>query len=139
MPGVTKETSAGGLVHRNGRFLLVRVRTLQGDEVWTFPKGHLDAGETPLEAALREVTEETGYACRALGTLMTTRYSFLRSHGRVAKTVKWFLMQPEKKVGEPDAAEVLCARWMSASGARGALSYPSDRLLLDSFLVKDRK
>jgi 8-oxo-dGTP pyrophosphatase MutT (NUDIX family) len=134
-----RETSAGGLVHRDGKFLMVRVRTLDGKEVWTFPKGHLDPGETTLDAALREVTEETGYACRALGPLMTARYSFMRSKGRVSKTVKWYSMEPEKKVGRPDAAEVLSSRWMGAAAAARALTYPSDVKLLETFLQKGKR
>ena len=38
-----------------------------GGYVWTFPKGRVDAGETPQQAALREVLEETGYTARITG------------------------------------------------------------------------
>jgi 8-oxo-dGTP diphosphatase len=37
--------------------------------VWTFPKGRPDAGETPEQAALREVKEETGYSAKVIGKL----------------------------------------------------------------------
>ena len=54
-----KEYAAGGIVGKNGKVLLVKVTNLQGQVVWTFPKGHLEKNETPLKAALREVEEET--------------------------------------------------------------------------------
>ena len=44
--------------------LLIRVSDIKGRPVWSFPKGRLDAGETPAQAALREVLEETGWCCR---------------------------------------------------------------------------
>jgi len=50
-----EERAAGGIVERGGKVLLVRVTNLQGEVKWTFPKGHLEKGEKPLAAALREV------------------------------------------------------------------------------------
>ncbi len=52
--------SAGGLVYRerNGSFEVVMIKDSYGR--WTFPKGHLEPNETPEEAALREIAEETG-------------------------------------------------------------------------------
>jgi 8-oxo-dGTP pyrophosphatase MutT (NUDIX family) len=59
-------THAGGIVHRltdgQPRYLLVRART--PDRAWVFPKGHIEAGETPEGAALREVHEEAGVRAR---------------------------------------------------------------------------
>jgi len=61
-----KEFSAGGVIIEDGKTLLIRMRNLKGELVWTFPKGHVEAGETPELAALREVTEETGCRCRGV-------------------------------------------------------------------------
>src|SRR5207247_6702768 len=60
-PRAQRETSAGGVVFRRGpdgqvRFLLIR----DSYKNWGFPKGHLESGEPPAEAARREVGEETG-------------------------------------------------------------------------------
>ncbi len=56
-----REVSAGGVVFRRFpdgglRFLLIK----DSYQNWGFPKGHVETGERPVEAAQREVTEETG-------------------------------------------------------------------------------
>ncbi|MEA2876351.1 MAG: hypothetical protein QOF14_1547 [Hyphomicrobiales bacterium] len=61
-----KWTHAGGIVvrQRNGEpeYLLVRARERAG--AWVFPKGHIEAGESPEDAASREVREEAGVHAR---------------------------------------------------------------------------
>ena len=125
-----KEISAGGVVSREGKLLLVKVCNLNGEVVWTFPKGHLDKGETALEAALREVEEETGWKCRSLGPLTTVGYKFSRQGRPVDKKVKWFKMEPVEKTGKPDAAEIIESEWVAARAAKKRLSYPSDLKVL---------
>jgi diadenosine hexaphosphate hydrolase (ATP-forming) len=66
-----KWTHAGGVVvrQRNGapEYLLVRAREPAG--AWVFPKGHIEPGETPEDAAFREVREEAGVHARVEGLL----------------------------------------------------------------------
>ncbi len=79
------EFSAGGAVVNGEReVLLVRTRTLQGDDVWTFPKGIVEKGEKSPDAALREVREETGYRCEIESELPTSQYWF-RVDGELVK------------------------------------------------------
>src|SRR5882672_11199642 len=63
------EFSAGGVARDGDRVLMIRVQTLEGKEIWTFPKGHLEPGETAEQAAVREVEEETGYRCEITAPL----------------------------------------------------------------------
>jgi diadenosine hexaphosphate hydrolase (ATP-forming) len=128
------ETSAGGVVTEKGRLLLVQVENLKREKVWTFPKGHLEKGETAAQAALREVEEETGYRCRITGELERARYFYSRGGERIAKTVEWYAMAPEALVGEPDAREILATRWATPKAAETLLVYPSDKKLLEGFL-----
>ena len=72
------EYSAGGLVTRDGKVLLIRMKKLSGEKVWTFPKGHLEPGETPRQAVRREVAEEAGLHCLVKETSAPVRYSFER-------------------------------------------------------------
>ncbi|MBI4386360.1 MAG: NUDIX domain-containing protein [Elusimicrobia bacterium] len=131
MAAAAREYSAGGVVTQNGRLLLVRVENLQGEVLWTFPKGHLEPGETPRRAALREVEEETGYRCRILKTLMMVRYRYFRSGRRIDKKVRWYWMTPEARPGGPDPDEILDIRWANPESARRLLRYPGDHRLLE--------
>ena len=125
-----KEVSAGGLVERGGKVLLVKVTNLQGELVWTFPKGHLEKGERAPQAALREVEEETGWACRIKKPLMTARYHFFRNGREVAKQVRWYRMEPIKKVGSRDTEEILAVRWAAPATVARLIRYPSDLRLM---------
>jgi len=131
-----REYSAGGVIGRGGKVLLVRVRNLEGDVVWTFPKGHLEEGETPLAAALREVEEETGWRCLSRGVLTEVRYRFSRKGRPVAKKVRWYLMEPVEKTGKPDADEIMKTKWVPESRVEKDLSYPSDLRLLACYRRK---
>jgi 8-oxo-dGTP pyrophosphatase MutT (NUDIX family) len=125
-----REFAAGGVVGRAGKLLLVQVRNLEGELRWTFPKGHLEKGETWLEAALREVEEETGWRCRSAGALSSASYRFRRGAHPVFKRVKWYRMETVAKTGRPDADEIRRARWFDAARAEKILSYPSDLRVL---------
>ena len=131
-----KESAAGGIVGRAGKVLLVQVRNLQGEIVWTFPKGHLEKGETPLKAALREVEEETGWRCRCLSALSRVTYRFNRNGRPVFKRVSWYRMEPVEKTGKPDALEIRKTRWVPAKTAEKFLSYPSDARVLATFKTR---
>jgi 8-oxo-dGTP pyrophosphatase MutT (NUDIX family) len=113
--------------------LLIRVSDIKGRPVWSFPKGRLDAGETPAQAALREVLEETGWCCRIEADLSTTEYWFQREGRRFRKTVVWFKMSALEEAGVPDG-EVEEVQWVDREVALGRLTYPSDVALLSQAL-----
>ena len=130
------EISAGGLVVKKNplKILMVRVKNLEGRKVWTFPKGHLEIGETAVQASLREVLEETGWTCaispQRLSPLLKVQYFFMRGKIKIQKRVIWFLMDPLCKSGSRDPNEILSTRWTSLSGALRLVQYPSDKKLL---------
>ena len=128
--------SAGGVVLRQQDVLLIRVSDIKGRPVWSFPKGRLDAGETPAQAALREVMEETGWYCRIDADLSTTEYWFQREGRRCRKTVVWFKMSPLELSGVPDG-EVEEVQWVDLDEAPRRLTYPSDVALLSQALTHD--
>jgi 8-oxo-dGTP pyrophosphatase MutT (NUDIX family) len=117
--------AAGGVVVRHGRNVALVHRPKYDD--WTLPKGKLEEGEGALEAALREVREETGLECQAGPSLGSIEY--LDSSGR-DKRVDYWLMEA---VGEELAptGEVDEARWVSFEEAASLLSYDRDREVLE--------
>ena len=131
-----KVYAAGGIVEKKGKILLVKVTNLQGEIVWTFPKGHLEKDETPLKAALREVEEETGWKCRSTGPLALVRYRFNRNGRPVAKKVRWYRMEPVEKTGRPDEMEIMKTKWVPLRSTVKSLSYPSDLKLIARYIGK---
>lgn len=127
--------SAGGVVLRYQAVLLIRVSDGKGRPIWSFPKGRLDAGETPAQAALREVLEETGWRCRIEADLSTTEYWFQREGRRFRKTVVWFKMSPIEQAGAPDG-EVEDVQWVDREEALTRLSYASDVMLLSQAIAQ---
>ncbi len=122
--------SAGGLViDERGHVLLIRARDFRNRPVWTLPKGAPAAGESSMEAALREVREETGYRCEVVRELAPVTYWFQRAGRRVKKTVRWYLMRPLAKEGEHDQ-EVDEVDWTPREVALERLRYDSDKKLV---------
>lgn len=128
---VVPEFSCGGVVLDGNKVLLVQVKSMKGRKIWTFPKGHIEAGETPRQAALREVLEETGYRASILHPLLKVRYAFTLKGKYVKKVVQWYLMKKLGRIGKHDPSEILAINWVSMSKAREMVEYPSDIRLLE--------
>lgn len=123
------ELSAGGVVVR-GEDVIVIVptrRAADGKAVLALPKGHVDAGETPLQAAIREVREEAGVAVEHIADLGEVRYWYTRGGQRIAKAVEFFLFAYLSGDLDDHDEEVQEARWMPLAEARRSLSYPGER------------
>lgn len=82
--------AAGGFVLNNQGQLLVFLRR----GYWDMPKGKIDPGETPEQAAMREVREETGLVHLEAGPLLTHTWHTYREKGeRILKCTWWFRMK----------------------------------------------
>ena len=90
---MVKDFCAGGLVILRGK--LVALKRYNG--AWLFPKGHIDPGETPEIAAVREVKEESGITARIIAPLGETSYTFWEKGVEHFKIVQWFLMIAESE------------------------------------------
>ncbi|RIW35081.1 NUDIX hydrolase [Bacillus salacetis] len=68
-----------GIIFRDEYILMVKQFVQRGDIVWNFPGGGIEEGETPEQAMVREVQEETGYWTEAIEQLSISsdKYSFL--------------------------------------------------------------
>ena len=91
--------------------------------VWALPKGLIDEGETPEEAALREVAEETGTDARLVTKLGDVRYVYTWAGERVFKVVSFYLFRYRRgRLGElapEQKVEVADARWFPLEEAPG--------------------
>jgi 8-oxo-dGTP pyrophosphatase MutT (NUDIX family) len=95
------------------------------------PKGKLDGDETPAQAAVREVREETGLAGRVLEPLGSVAYTYTTKRGKaVPKEVHFFLMElADPDAGEPDG-EFGRVFWCPLEEASGRLSFETERDVL---------
>lgn len=124
------EYSAGGIVQDGSKILMVKVQNLEGEEIWTFPKGHIEKGEKVEQTALREVEEETGYRCEIINPFERVQYWFRRQNAVTKKTVTWFLMKPLEKTGVHDPEEILETQWVTLEDAQKLAKYKSDKKIL---------
>ncbi|MBU1007061.1 MAG: NUDIX hydrolase [Candidatus Omnitrophica bacterium] len=126
------EFSAGGIVIRPGG---------QGPEVlfikdsygrWTWPKGKLEKGETPEQAAIREIGEETGLKnIDLIDKLEDVKYFYIRDKNLIAKTVYFYLFSHSgaeslKVLYE----EIQDAAWFTNAEALAKLEYKGAKALL---------
>jgi 8-oxo-dGTP pyrophosphatase MutT (NUDIX family) len=124
-----REFSAGGVVVRDGDVVVIvpTRRAADGSRVLALPKGHMDPGETPVEAAAREVREETGVVAEPVQELGETRYWYRRDGRTVPKAVSFFLFRYlEGDIADHDD-EVEEVRWISLVEAETALSHAAER------------
>ena len=99
---------------------------------WSLPKGKLVAGESHLDAAVREVLEETGFRVRVGRSLGETRYDKVASAATRPKVVRWWAMQAESGSFSP-SREVDALEWMSLADASERLTRLTDRHVLERF------
>jgi 8-oxo-dGTP pyrophosphatase MutT (NUDIX family) len=120
------QVSAGGILfrRREDETELCLIRDDYG--YWTFPKGKLEPGETPEQAALREVREEVEVAQTSIvAALGTNKYHFRIGENTVNKTVHWFLMEvaPGVECTPVRAERVQDAGWFPAETALSTVGY----------------
>lgn len=123
------ETSAGGVVFRRGEaeleFLLIR----DPYENWGLPKGHIEGGETPEQAALREVEEETGLCELAMVAQLPTIDWYFRDRGKlVHKFCHFFLLECVAGEATPQLDEGITeCIWQPPQRALETVSYANAR------------
>lgn len=130
-----EETSAGGVVldHAgpDAQAALIGRIDRRGRLLWSLPKGHLETGESPEAAAVREVAEETGITGEVVAPLGTIDFWFVADGQRVHKTVHHFLLI--RTAGELSDADIEVSEvaWVPLDEATERLAYADERALVE--------
>jgi len=148
---MVREISAGGVVVRNtkGEWWMAAIelptpsvvaasappkRVGKAKTVLCLPKGLVDPGEKPLEAALREVREETGLMAVPITKIADIKYVYTRTWSdaeRVFKIVSFYLLRYESgrinDIAPEMRVEVASARWVRLEEASKLLAYKGEK------------
>ena len=139
-----RERSAGGVVVRGEEVVVIvpTRRASDGSRVLALPKGHIDPGENALQAATREVREETGIVGEPITELGETRYWYRRDGQTIPKSVCFYLFSYVEGSTDDHDDEVEEARWIALQDAQSELSHTAEREMVAraaQYLEAERK
>ena len=140
--------SAGGVVYRKaGPKTEVAILTRGDGKIFCLPKGKIEKPETPQQAALREIREETGLTGTIEKDLGKINYWFYsdedkiplplrrdlaqRDKVRVNKTVYFYLVKFESGDTSDHDTDAEDVRWLPLEEALKIMTYPSERQMVE--------
>ena len=121
-------TAGGVVLNRRGEVLVVS----QHGRSWSLPKGHMEMGEQAIDAAKREIQEETGIN-RLVFVRPLGRYDRMRigldkpEDASELKTIYMFLFLTDQEKFDLQAPEHPEARWVRPEDVASLLTHPLDR------------
>jgi 8-oxo-dGTP pyrophosphatase MutT (NUDIX family) len=138
MSGVVTKTqvSAGGVVFRRGGGRTeVALISVGAQNRWQLPKGLVDAGESPEDAALREAREETGLDAELVAPVEKIEYWYFSNERgarvRFHKFVHFYLLRFTSGDVRDHDAEVNEARWIEIDEAIEMLAFKGERTVVE--------
>lgn len=124
------EKSCGAIVYRryHGNLEILLIKHVNSGH-WSFPKGHVEAGETEEETALREIKEETGIDVIIDSTFRETVTYFPRKDTQ--KVVVYFLAKAKNFEYVPQEEEIAQIKWVDIGYATSVLTYENDKTIVN--------
>lgn len=124
------EKSCGALVYRkyHGNTEILLIKHINSGH-WSFPKGHVEKGETEIETAMREIKEETGIDViidQSFREIVT--YSPRRD---THKEVVYFIAKAKNTDYTPQEDEIADIKWVEISRAGSVLAYENDKSIVN--------
>lgn len=115
---------------RDGKAYIVHHKA---GKYWGFPKGHQEVGETPQEAAARELEEETSLSIISMDekTPFLEAYSFMRNGDEIHKTVVYFVAEVD---GEPlpNSEDVTEGKWVPLETLEKEVTFEGNKLIANA-------
>jgi len=126
---INKEKSCGAIVYRkyHGNTEILLIKHIKSG-YWSFPKGHMEEGETEVETALREIFEETSIEVfidegfREIVTFSPRRDTF--------KEVVYFVAKAKNHDFKPQKEEISEIKWVEIGQAPSFLTFDNDKIIV---------
>ncbi len=121
---------AGGVVfNKDGKVLILKHKNIN----WVFPKGHIDPGETKIDAAIREVEEESGIVAELVKPVFSYKTKYINA-SNVAREITWYLMTTNDT--KPILRETVFpkGKFIKPEKAMKKLAYTNDKDVLEHML-----
>ena len=134
------EKSCGAIVYRrhHGNIEILLIKHVNSGH-WSFPKGHVEANETEVETALREIKEETGIDVIIDPTFRETVTYFPRKDTQ--KVVVYFIAKAKNFDYVRQEEEIAEIKWVDVGYATSVLTYENDKSIVNKAkkVIKDNK
>ena len=126
MADINKEKSCGAIIFA-GDFDQIKVLLIKNENGghWSFPKGHVDPGETEEQTAIREVSEETGLQIK-INTPFKTQVSYLSSPD-TQKEVIYFAAVSDVCETKNQPGEIADSCWCDAQYATSLITFENEK------------
>jgi 8-oxo-dGTP pyrophosphatase MutT (NUDIX family) len=123
------EKSCGAVVYRkyHGNTEILLIKHINSGH-WSFPKGHMEDGETEIETAKREVMEETSVKIFIDPTFRESVYYSPKPDTQ--KEVVYYIGKADNTNYVPQPEEVAEVRWVEIDNASSVLTYENDRNII---------
>lgn len=139
--GMNHEKSCGAIVYRKhyGNTEILLIKHIKSG-YWSFPKGHMEEGESETQTAVREIKEETNVDISIDDASFRETVVFTPRRD-TRKEVVYFVARATSFDCKPQEEEIAELRWVEISQAASHLAYDNDKLIVNkvrAFLAKSR-